>query len=160
MRKYIYISEHGPSTDDEINLLQPGRHYGWPFVLGQCDLETEKTFCDSAHVIESMYTWTPTIAPCGLQFYNHDKIPEWKNSLLLATLKERDLRILKLDEPGTSIVSEKIILNKVFGRIRDICVSPTGSVYISTSHYERKSDELYKVYRDPNYDKIIELNIE
>lgn len=130
----IYTSEHGPNNDDELNLIKPGGNYGWPFVEGYCDKENEKTFCDSVTVSEPIYTWTPTIAPAGLDYYEHPAIPEWKNNLLLTTLKGRALWLLQLDDSGEKIVNKRIYLQKQFGRLRDLCVSPTGDVYVITSN--------------------------
>jgi aldose sugar dehydrogenase len=132
----LYTSEHGPTTDDEINIIETNRNYGWPNVAGFCDLPDEQLFCNNNNVKEPLKVWTPTIAPCGMALYNADVIPEWKNSLLLTTLKERDLRILKLSPNGLAITSESIVYDydKGMGRLRDVCVSPDGDVYVCTSN--------------------------
>ncbi len=130
----IYSSEHGPNNDDEINLIQPGGNYGWPFVEGNCDKENEIAFCDSVMVTEPLYLWTPTIAPAGLDYYNHAAIPEWKNHLMLTTLKGQAFWLFGLDEIGEKIVDEKIYLQEQFGRLRDLCVSSSGDVYLITSN--------------------------
>lgn len=130
----IYTSEHGPNNDDELNLIQPGANYGWPYVEGYCDKENEMAFCDSVAVTEPIFTWTPTIAPAGLDYYSHPSIPEWRNSLLLTTLKGRSLWQFRLDQSGEKILDEKIYLQKQFGRLRDLCVSSTGDVYVITSN--------------------------
>lgn len=130
----IYTSEHGPNNDDELNLIQAGGNYGWPFVEGYCDKENEMAFCDSVTVSEPLYTWTPTIAPAGLDYYDHAAIPEWKNNLMLTTLKGRALWLLQLDETGEKIVDKRIYLQKQLGRLRDLCVSSSGDVYVITSN--------------------------
>ncbi|HEY0896938.1 MAG TPA: PQQ-dependent sugar dehydrogenase, partial [Sphingobacteriaceae bacterium] len=83
----LFSSEHGPSTDDEINLIEKGRNYGWPAVEGQCDQPDEQDFCSEQNVYQPLFSWTPTIAPSGMDYYQSDLIPQWKNSLLLAVLK-------------------------------------------------------------------------
>lgn len=130
----IYSSEHGPDNDDEINLIKPGGNYGWPFVEGYCDKENEMAFCDSVMVNEPIYDWTPTIAPAGLDYYNHSAIPEWKNNLMLTTLKGQALWLFELDDTGEKIVNERIYLQEQFGRLRDLCVSSSGDVYLITSN--------------------------
>jgi glucose/arabinose dehydrogenase/cytochrome c553 len=130
----LYSSEHGDASDDELNIIQKGKNYGWIRVQGYCDEPKEKAFCDSVQVTEPIKAWTPTIAPAGIDFYNSDAIPEWKNAILLTTLKDNDLRVLKLDRSGKKIQSEKIYFDKVYGRIRDLCVAPNGDIYISTSN--------------------------
>jgi len=130
----LYSAEHGQNTDDEINIIEKGRNYGWPNVTGPCDLSEEQSFCSANNVKESIKAWTPTIAPSGLDFYDKAMIPQWKNSLLLATLKNRRLIQLKLDEAHTSIIETHEFFTDKYGRMRDVCISPDGKVYICTSN--------------------------
>lgn len=132
----IYGSDHGAITDDEINLLQKGGNYGWPEVHGYIDHENEKLYASNYSTKEPLTAWTPTIAAAGLAFYHSDEIPEWKNSLLLATMKGRSLRVLHLEENGNEILSEDIFLQKSFGRIRDIAVAFDGTIYFSTTNMD------------------------
>jgi len=129
----IYSSEHGPNNDDEINKIEPGRNYGWPNVEGYCDLPAEMTFCAANNVREPLTTWTPTIAPAGLAYYDHPAIPGWRGSLLLAVLKDHKLTQLTLDAAGLAIPTRTDFLTG-FGRLRAICVSPQGRVYVGTSN--------------------------
>ncbi|GAC1372053.1 MAG: hypothetical protein NVS3B25_21830 [Hymenobacter sp.] len=129
----IYSSEHGPSTDDELNKIEAGRNYGWPNVEGYCDLPAERAFCAANNVREPLTTWTPTIAPAGLAYYDHPAIPGWRGSLLLAVLKDHKLTQLTLDAAGLTIPSRTDYLT-AFGRLRAVCVSPQGRVYVGTSN--------------------------
>ncbi len=148
----IYSSEHGPSNDDEINIISELGNYGWPEVHGFCDLPEEQTYCATNNALEPLIAWTPTVATCGLDYYGHDAIPEWKNSLLLATLKQDDLRVLKLNEAGDSIVSEGIFLNNDYGRLRDVCVTPNGEIFLATSNRDGRANNGFPVETD---DRII-----
>ncbi len=130
----LYSSEHGPSTDDEVNIIEKGRNYGWPNVPGFCDAGTEQTFCTNNNVKEPLKAWTPTVAVCGLDYYNNDLIPQWKNSLLMVALKEARLYQMKLDAANTNITSTSEYFANSYGRMRDICISPTGKIYICTSN--------------------------
>lgn len=130
----IYSSEHGTDNDDEINLIKPMGNYGWPYVQGYCDKNIETTFCDSLNITEPLYSWTPTIAPAGLDYYNHKAIPEWKNHLLQTTLKGCALWLFELNKEGDKILDKKIYLQKQFGRLRDLCVSSKGDIYVITSN--------------------------
>jgi len=130
----LYSSDHGPSTDDEINIIEKGRNYGWPNVNGFCDAGSEQTFCTTNNVREPLKAWTPTVAVCGLDYYNNDLIPQWKNSLLMVALKESRMYQLKLDAANTSIASTTEYFAGGYGRMRDVCISPTGKVYICTSN--------------------------
>ncbi|MDQ2770296.1 MAG: PQQ-dependent sugar dehydrogenase, partial [Bacteroidota bacterium] len=135
----IYSSEHGPNNDDEINKIEAGRNYGWPNVEGYCDLPAEATFCAANNVREPLTTWTPTIAPAGLTYYNHPAIPGWQGSLLLAVLKDHKLTQLTLDATGLVIPTRTDFLTG-FGRLRAICVSPGGRVYVGTSNRDGRGN--------------------
>ncbi len=130
----LYASEHGPSNDDEVNKIEAGRNYGWPTVEGLCNLPAEATFCTANNVREPLTTWTPTIAPAGLKYYDHPAIPGWRGSLLLVALGGKRLVQLPLDAPGTAITARNEFLLNAFGRLRSICVSPQGRVYVGTSN--------------------------
>lgn len=130
----IYSSEHGPNNDDEVNIVKASQNYGWPDVEGFCDTEHEVEFCGKTKVTEPLTTWTPTIAPSGLDYFNHPSIPEWQNSLILTSLKARSLRVLQLSEDGDHIIEEEIYFQKLFGRFRDVCISSAGDIYLSTSN--------------------------
>lgn len=130
----LYASEHGPSSDDEINIIEKGRNYGWPNVAGFCNETAEQSFCTANNVKEPVKAWTPTIATAGLDYYNHDLIPQWKNSLLLATLKDARIYQMKLDNSFTTVTATSEYFTGKYGRMRDLCISGTGKVYICTSN--------------------------
>ena len=130
----LYSSEHGPSTDDELNIIEKGRNYGWPDVRGFCNESGEQTFCTANNVKEPIKAWTPTAATCGLDYYNNDLIPQWKNSLLLVALKDARLFQIKLNSSFTSVTETNEFFTNVYGRMRDVCISPAGKVYICTSN--------------------------
>ncbi len=131
----VFVSEHGPINDDEINLIEKGGNYGWPDVHGFCDLESEKEYCATHAIVEPLHAWTPTLGTAGLASYTHKQIPEWENALLLVTLKGRSLRLLRLNSEN-GIAEEKIFLQMIFGRMRDIEVGEDGVVYISSSNMD------------------------
>ena len=139
----LFSSEHGPSADDEINIIEKGRNYGWPRVTGFCS-GSDRRFCEANKIKEPIKAWTPTIAVCGLDYYQHDRIPGWKNSLLLATLRGSELIRMKLSDDRLTVISTETVINDQFGRLRDICVAPDGKVYVCTGN--------------GNNDKIIVIN--
>lgn len=130
----LYSNEHGPNNDDEINIIEKGRNYGWPNVEGFCNSSSELSFCSANNVREPLKTWTPTAAVCGLDYYNNELIPQWKNCLLLVVLKDARLYQLNLDATHTSITTTTEYFVNSYGRMRDICISPAGKVYICTSN--------------------------
>ena len=130
----LYTSEHGDTNDDEINLISKSRNYGWPTVQGFAESVAETSFKGLNSTVDPLKAWTPTIGPAGLDYYSSDKIPGLKNSLLLVSLKGKSLRALKLDNEGKKILAEDIYFENKFGRIRDLCVSPAGDIYLATSN--------------------------
>ncbi len=142
----LFSSEHGPNNDDEINIIEKGRNYGWPNVEGFCNTDNEKDFCRKNNVAEPVKAYTPTLAVCGLDYYNSSTISEWKNALLLCTLKESKLLVLKLNDERTSIVSSSEYIHDVFGRLRDVCISPLGDVYVCTSN--GRNDVIVKLQKN------------
>lgn len=130
----LFASEHGPESDDEINLIEKGKNYGWPNVKGYCNESGEKPFCNTNGVVEPLIAWSPTIAPSGMTYYDNNYIPQFKNSLLLAVLKDSKLVQMKLDEGQTKILSAQSYYVNTYGRLRAVCQSPEGKIYFCTSN--------------------------
>ncbi len=130
----LYSSEHGPGNDDEVNIIEKGRNYGWPNVEGVCNTSNELAFCAANNVKAPLTAWSPTAAVCGLDYYNSNTIPQWKNSLLLVALKNARLYQLKLDGSFLVVTATNEYFTNTYGRMRDLCISPAGKVYICTSN--------------------------
>jgi glucose/arabinose dehydrogenase len=151
----LYSSEHGPNNDDEINILERARNYGWPNVHGYCNTSAEQAFCSDSNVVEPIRAWTPTLAVAGLEYYPHTAIAEFANALLVTTLKESDLRVLRMSADGRQVTSEQTYLNGVYGRLRDITISPDGRVFIATSNRDGRAPANFPKRAD---DRIVELS--
>lgn len=144
----IYSAEHGANDNDEINIIEPNNNYGWPTVRGYCDNQNtaETNFCNANDVTEPIWSSgnASTEAVAGLQYYPaNGAITPLRNSLLMVSLKftsspqrGRDLRVLKLSTDGNSIASETTLLDNLYGRLRDLCISPSGDIYVSTSNQD------------------------
>ncbi len=138
----LYSSEHGASSDDEINIIERGRNYGWPTVEGFCDEVTETTFCADSNVKEPIgIVWTPTIAPGQLIYYNGDLFPQWKHHLLLCGMKDRSIVDLPLNEARTMVTGQSNIIKDTYGRTRAICQSPQGRIFFCSSNHDRYGDK-------------------
>lgn len=142
----LYSSEHGANTNDEVNIIEKGRNYGWPNVEGACDESSEQSFCTANQVVAPIYSWTPTIAVCGIEYYNNDLIPQWKNSLIMTTLKDNTLYQLKLNAAGDGVETVNIFYKGNFGRLRDVCIDPSGQVYMITSN--GSADKIIRIGRE------------
>jgi glucose/arabinose dehydrogenase len=134
----LFSTEHGQTADDEFNIIEPKRNYGWPSVQGLCNTAAEQTFCQENNVKEPIWTWSPCVAVNDLCYYTHDAIPEWKNKILICVMggfnnKKPRLSVMTMSADGKNVVDEKLYFQN-FGRIRDICVNPkNGSIYLATN---------------------------
>ena len=129
----VYSTEHGQNAEDELNLLEPNRNYGWPTVEGFCNLTEENAYCTANSVREPLYAWAPTVGVAGLTYYDHPAIPGWRGSLLAVALRGNKLTQLPLATNGTTVGTAADFLTG-FGRLRAVCVSPQGRVYVATSN--------------------------
>ena len=139
----LYITEHGPSDNDEVNRVEAGRNYGWPSVHGQCDGDIgagESSYCSANTTVEPLAMWTPTIAPAGLAYYDSDLIPAFRGSLLFATLKDATLYRLALSADGRTVTTTETLFARQFGRLRAVLVAPDGSIYIGTSNRDGRGN--------------------
>ena len=129
MSKFIWESEHGPRGGDEINLIEGGKNYGWPIITYGMNYNgspiTDKTAAPGME--QPKHYWTPSIAVCGIDFYEGNLFPLWKNNLFVTGLASEELHRLVINE--NKIVGDEIIL-KNQGRLRDVESSPDGALYV------------------------------
>lgn len=128
----FYISEHGQFTDDEFQILEPGRNYGWPDVEGFCDQPAEISYCNSHHIKEPVLNWSPTIAPSDLVYYSNNQFPELDQCFLMSVLKDKKLVAIRYDA-ATNTASQASYLVQMFERLRDICIGPEQEIYLATN---------------------------
>lgn len=163
----LYSSEHGGGEDDELNIIEKGKNYGWPEVAGYCQWTEEAEYCAANEVILPLMTWSPTYAVSGMEYYDHEAIPEWRNSILQTSLKASDgsrmgqrLQQLKLSPDGREVVSVNDYFKQTFGRLRDVMALPDGRVLVLTSNKElngngdavvKADDDKMIMLRNPDY---------
>jgi glucose/arabinose dehydrogenase len=130
----LYDLEHGPRGGDEVNLVLPGRNYGWPVISYGMDYPgtpmagSEGTA--KAGMEQPVTFWVPSIAPCGANFYQGDLFPKWKGHLFVATLAAKELRRLELKD-GKLVAQEVIFKGETdSNRIRHVIGGPDGSLYV------------------------------
>ena len=127
----LFITEHGPSQDDEVNLLEPGKNYGWPMVTG-----TSGSAEYSAQYMAPVLALTPTIAIAGAAFYSEGMLPSsWNGSLFFTALKGSHLQRVTLEPPEyREVLTREILYKGEFGRLRAVSMSPDGHLYLTTSN--------------------------
>lgn len=125
----LWTTEHGPMGGDEVNLIKPGKNYGWETITYGINYNgtiiTEFTHMPGMEQ-PNLY-WRPSIAVCGLDFYRGDLFKKWKNKLLVGALKYEEVRLLSIE--GDRIMHDEVIL-KGQGRVRDVQTSPDGAIYV------------------------------
>ncbi|MFL2625259.1 MAG: PQQ-dependent sugar dehydrogenase [Candidatus Marisimplicoccus sp.] len=135
----IWIHEHGPRGGDEINIIKnpiegedglKDRNYGWPkatYGINYSGSEITKNQ-KMIDVIDPFYYWTPSIAPSGMAYIDSDIYKNWKNSILVGSLKFLYLERLEFNKNG---VTKREKLFPGIGRVRDVNIGPDGHAYVS-----------------------------
>lgn len=126
----LWSTEHGPRGGDELNVIEPGRNYGWPVATYGINYDgtpiTDKT---AAPGLESPVTyWTPSVAPSGITFYTGDRFAGWRNDLFVAMLLGNELRRVTIS--GRAVTHQETIF-KGFGRVRHVLTGPDGLIYVA-----------------------------
>lgn len=125
----LWATEHGPLGGDELNLIEPGKNYGWPVISYGWNyngtIMTE--FTHKKGMEQPILYWRPSTAVCGLDFYRGNLFKKWKNKLLVGALKYEEVRLL--DIVDNRVMHQEIIL-KGQGRVRDVSTGPDGAIYV------------------------------
>lgn len=122
----LVVTEHGQSAHDEINVVEAGKNYGWPKVVGG---EHDPQYIDPI-----LQTGEDTWAPSGATFYDSKNIPEWTNKYFVATLRGSHLRMLDLNLAENQVISSEALFANTYGRLRDASIGPDGNLYLLTSN--------------------------
>jgi glucose/arabinose dehydrogenase len=131
----MFQTEHGPSGfdgpggGDEVNIVERGKNYGWPLVHHR----------DTRAGLESpLLEYTPAVAPASGMFYRGGAnnvaggFSQFRGNFFFGNLRAECIIRVVLD--GRRVVSQERLLEKQYGRIRDIAEGPDGAIYFSTSN--------------------------
>ena len=127
----LWITEHGPQGGDELNLVEPGRNYGWPVIGYGVNYGSGSVIHIGTHqegMEQPKKVWVPSIATSGLVMYQGDAFPNWRGHLLAGGLAGQRVALLELD--GSEVVREETLVQGL-GRIRDVQVGPDGLIYLA-----------------------------
>ncbi len=128
----LWEAEFGPRGGDEINLIKPGKNYGWPTITYGIEYAGEKVgegIQQKDGLEQPVYYWDPVVSPSGMVFYNSDSIPEWKNNLFIACLSSTHIARLVIE--NNKVVGEERLLSDKNERFRDVALS-NGKLYAIT----------------------------
>jgi len=120
----LWESEFGPHGGDEINIIRPGRNYGWPVISYGLEYSGDKVgegIQQKAGMEQPVYYWDPVVSPSGICFYKGTAIPEWRNNLFVSCLSGQHLDRLIIR--NNRVVGEERLLTDKNQRIRDVTYS-------------------------------------
>jgi len=130
----LWQAEIGPLGGDEVNILLPGRNYGWPVVsMGRNytgTLVSEDPWFRRGMENPRMF-WVPSISPSSIAFYTGTRFPTWKGSLFVGALNGKALIRVSFNQPSQAERRE-LLLTALDIRIRDVVQAPDGTVYVAT----------------------------
>ncbi len=136
----IWECENGPNGGDEINVLEPGKNYGWPIVsYGRFYLGPRVSESPWREGMEPpLVFWVPAIAVSGMTFYSGDKFPNWKNNVFVGGMREGEvprsghLERIDFNDKWEELHRESM-LRELQQRIRDVRQGPDGFLYVLTA---------------------------
>ena len=135
----LWAHENGPQGGDEVNLIRPGRNYGWPVVSYSREYSgarvATRAWLEGMEPAEIV--WLPAIAPSGMAFYAGDRFPDWSGNLFVGALRIGGIRNtghlqrIVFNERGEEARRESM-LGELRQRIRDVRQGPDGLIYLLT----------------------------
>jgi aldose sugar dehydrogenase len=137
----VYASEHGPTTDDEVNLLRTGANYGWDPSQGgtvagydeSVPMTDLSRFPDAVPAAWS--SGSPVEAVSGAAFLSGPQWGELDGALAVGALRGEKLLLMRLGPDGAvAAVSVPAPLDGDYGRIRAVRSGPDGALFVSTSN--------------------------
>lgn len=125
----LWLHEMGPRGGDELNLIEPGKNYGWPLVSNgdNYDGTPIPRHATRPEFDAPLLYWNPVIAPAGLAFYNGAMFPQWHGSALVGGLRAQALVRIGFRPDGQP---DEVDRWDMGARIRDVAVAPDGAVWI------------------------------
>ena len=127
----LWETEHGPQGGDELNVIQPGRNYGWPVITFGREYSGEIIAAQPARegMEQPISFWSPSIGLSGMAFYTGDRLPGWKGNLFLGGLSGMYLQRVVFNDRG--LHGREPIIPDLRLRIRDVRQGPDGFLYLA-----------------------------
>jgi glucose/arabinose dehydrogenase len=130
----LWENEHGPQGGDELNIILPGKNYGWPIASYGREYPSDggrvSPVPSREGIEEPVTVWVPSIGISGMIFYTGDKFPEWKGNIFVGGLSGLAVHRLGFNEKG-GLLGRETMLGSLRQRIRDIRQGPDGFIYLA-----------------------------
>ncbi|HEU0162131.1 MAG TPA: PQQ-dependent sugar dehydrogenase [Rhizomicrobium sp.] len=127
----LWEMEHGPKGGDELNLIEPGKNYGWPLVAYATNYDGTPIPSPDNNpppgLTKPVIYWNPVIAPGSLTFYKGTMFKDWNGSALIGGMVSKTLNRVTFDGKGGAKPAERWNMDK---RVRDVAVAPDGAIWI------------------------------
>ena len=132
----VFVHEHGPRGGDELNLINPGKNYGWPAITYGIDYSGARIspYTELPGMEQPLIHWTPSIAPAGMT--------EFEGDLLVAALAEKTVRLISIE--AGEVAGQQVLIEDLGERIRDVRRGPDGQIYLLT---DSARGELIRIVR-------------
>jgi aldose sugar dehydrogenase len=129
----VWVAEMGPRGGDELNLIEPGKNYGWPIVSYGIEYNNDEIgegITQQEGLEQPVYFWDPVLSPSGMTFYRSDAIPEWTNNLFIGGLNSHHISRIVLE--NQRVVGEERLLADQQQRFRAVIEGTDGALYAIT----------------------------
>ncbi len=117
----LWEAEFGPRGGDEVNIIKPGKNYGWPVITYGIEYQGRKigdAIQQKDGMEQPVYYWDPVLSPSGMAFFKGNAIPEWKNNLFICGLSSTHIARLVIE--NNKVVGEERLLADEGERFRDV----------------------------------------
>ena len=136
----IWQHEHGPKGGDELNILEPGKNYGWPAItygIGYRD-EIISELTEAEGMEQPEVKWVPSIAPSGMTKYTGDKYAGWTGDLIIGAMEgPAGLKLVRIDlDADGNVIGEEHYLEEAERPFRDVVQGPDGYIYLLTKELD------------------------
>lgn len=145
----LWVSDHGPSGElgrtghDKVSVARAGDNLGWPTIY-RCE--------SSKGIVTPSLVWREAVPPGGAAIYTGNAIPEWRDSLIIATLGSEHLQRVVFDpQSPQQIQRHEVYLRGEMGRLREAIMGPDGELYVTTSNCDGRGS------CPPEQDKILRI---
>jgi glucose/arabinose dehydrogenase len=134
----LWVTDHGPSGDlgrrghDKVSLARAGDNLGWPTIYR----------CESREgLVTPSIVWREALPPGGAAIYTGNSIPEWKGSLIIATLRSENLqRVVFNPKSPQQVTRHEVYLQGKYGRLREAIIGTDGELYVTTSNCDGRGN--------------------